>query len=210
MLSKTVRRPSPALIVAMIALVAAFAGSAIALPGKNSVKGNDIAKNAVKSSDVKNDKLKGVDIDESTLGKVPSATKADSAAAVDTQRHVGPVRLAVGQTQVLDTRGPFSITAECADGGGNQIDAILTLTTSQDDTAAVADWATSEPDFDVGDDLTISDSSSPNASNPDFDGFYSGWMAVTSDGNTQYTGERAYTGARVGASDCYFGLFPVF
>src|SRR5919107_4079476 len=112
MQSKSVRRPSPALIVAIVALIAALAGSAIALPGKNSVKSNDIAKNAVRSSDVKNDSLKGKDIKESTLGKVPSAENADragsagSAAKVDTLRHVGPVRLAEGQSQVLETRGP--------------------------------------------------------------------------------------------------------
>jgi hypothetical protein len=38
---------SPALFVAMIALVAALAGSAVALPGKNTVDKNDIKKGAV-------------------------------------------------------------------------------------------------------------------------------------------------------------------
>jgi len=112
MLSKSIRRPSPALIVAIVALIAALTGSAIALPGKNTVTSNDIAKNAVRSSDVKNDSLKGKDIKESSLGQVPSAARADSAGRVDTQRHVGPVRLAEGQEQVLDTRGPFTLTAE--------------------------------------------------------------------------------------------------
>ena len=41
------RRPSPALLVAVIALVAALAGSAVALPGKNQVDKNDIKKGAV-------------------------------------------------------------------------------------------------------------------------------------------------------------------
>jgi hypothetical protein len=40
-------RPSPALIVAMIALAAALAGSATALPGKNAVDKNDLRKGAV-------------------------------------------------------------------------------------------------------------------------------------------------------------------
>ena len=35
-------RPSPALLVAVIALVAALAGSAVALPGKNKIDTNDI------------------------------------------------------------------------------------------------------------------------------------------------------------------------
>jgi hypothetical protein len=36
------RRPKPAMIVAFIALVAALSGSAVALPGKNTVDSGDI------------------------------------------------------------------------------------------------------------------------------------------------------------------------
>lgn len=46
------RRPSPALVVAMAALVAALSGTAAALQGHNTVKSNDIAPRAVKSSDI--------------------------------------------------------------------------------------------------------------------------------------------------------------
>jgi hypothetical protein len=44
--------PSPALLVAMCALVLALTGSAIALKGNNKVKGNDIAPGAVKPADL--------------------------------------------------------------------------------------------------------------------------------------------------------------
>jgi hypothetical protein len=94
------RLPSPALVIAFIALFAALSGAAIGLPGKNSVDKNDIRKgavrgktiaknavttskikgNAVRSSDVRNDALTGDDVNESSLGEVPSATNADSAA----------------------------------------------------------------------------------------------------------------------------------
>ena len=46
-------RPSPALLVAVIALVAALAGSAVALPGKNKVDKNDIKKGAVTKKAIK-------------------------------------------------------------------------------------------------------------------------------------------------------------
>lgn len=46
------RRPSPALVVSMIALGVALAGTAGALPGKNSVRSNDIAKGAVRAQDL--------------------------------------------------------------------------------------------------------------------------------------------------------------
>lgn len=41
-------KPSPAMVVALIALVAGVAGSAVALPGRNSVQSNDIKRKAVK------------------------------------------------------------------------------------------------------------------------------------------------------------------
>lgn len=76
MLKKFRRLPSPALVVSVIALGAAVGGTAVALPGKNTVDKNDIRKNAVKSRHVKNNSLTGGDIREGTLGRVPSATDA--------------------------------------------------------------------------------------------------------------------------------------
>jgi hypothetical protein len=94
------RRPSPAMAVAFIALLAALSGTAVALPGKNTVDSGDIKRGAVKRSDVgrnavtgakvrngsltgadaRNESLTGADVVESSLGKVPSAASADSAA----------------------------------------------------------------------------------------------------------------------------------
>ena len=84
------RLPSPSMGVAFVALLAALTGTAVALPGNNSVTSGDIKKNAVRSSDikgsnvgssdVKNNALTGSDVDESKLGEVPSATNADNAA----------------------------------------------------------------------------------------------------------------------------------
>jgi hypothetical protein len=58
---KRIPRPSPGLIIACLALFAALAGVAGALPGKN----------IIDSGDVKKDALKGKDIKESTL-KLPA------------------------------------------------------------------------------------------------------------------------------------------
>jgi hypothetical protein len=46
------RRPSPALVISVIALGLALAGTAGALPGRNSVKSNDIARGAVRAGDL--------------------------------------------------------------------------------------------------------------------------------------------------------------
>jgi hypothetical protein len=85
--------------IAFIALLAALSGTAVALPGTNSVDSGDIKNGAVKSGDVKNNNLRsgdvrnntlrgadvrnnsltGADVNESTFGKVPSAGQADNA-----------------------------------------------------------------------------------------------------------------------------------
>jgi hypothetical protein len=94
--SSTPRRPSPALAVAFVALLAALSGTAVALPGVNTVdsgdirnrqvKAKDIGRNAVTSpkikngavtsADAKNEGLTGRDINEGTLAQVPSAASA--------------------------------------------------------------------------------------------------------------------------------------
>lgn len=106
-------RPSPAMIVAFIALCVALAGTATALPGRNKVRSDDIARGAVRSSDigraavrsrhiksrnvtrskiaakainsslVGTDALTGANILESSLEAVPNATNAASAAKVN-------------------------------------------------------------------------------------------------------------------------------
>jgi hypothetical protein len=85
--------------VAFVALLAALSGTAIALPGTNSVdsgdikngqvKTKDIGKNAVTGkkvkngsltgSDVKDNSLTGADLNEGALGSVPNANHANSA-----------------------------------------------------------------------------------------------------------------------------------
>lgn len=52
------RLPSPAMVVAITALVAGLTGSAVALQGKNSVKSDDIAPSAVKGPDIHNKAVK--------------------------------------------------------------------------------------------------------------------------------------------------------
>lgn len=82
-------RPSPAMALAFLALLAALSSSALALPGKRTVKADDLAKNAVTGKTVKNGSLRGADlkrnsvtgsdVNEQSLGKVPSASSADNA-----------------------------------------------------------------------------------------------------------------------------------
>lgn len=128
---QSARRPSPALIVAIIALVAALTGSAIALPGTNSVKSNDIATDSVKSKHVKNDKLTGADIDEASLGAVPSAQNAATTSVVKTAQG----KITNGQTATLLQHGPLTVTVECDDANANtDLDAVAYIASSAENT----------------------------------------------------------------------------
>jgi hypothetical protein len=133
------RTPSPAMAVAFVALLAALSGTAIALPGKNSVDKNDIRKGAVRgkaiaknavtgakvkkgairSADVGNNSLTGADVNEGTLAQVPSAASATAATTADS---VGGVSFRSFNynvdndgpaTQILDFGG-LTLTASCA------------------------------------------------------------------------------------------------
>src|SRR6201999_2907477 len=76
---KTLRRkPSPALVISIIALVLAASGSAMA--ASKLVKGDSLIKqNSLSGNRLKNHSLTGTQINLSKLGKVPQAAKADTA-----------------------------------------------------------------------------------------------------------------------------------
>jgi hypothetical protein len=61
------RLPSPSMAVAFVALLAALGGTAVALPGNNSVTSGDIRKGAVGTSDIKNNAIRTQDIRNSTV-----------------------------------------------------------------------------------------------------------------------------------------------
>src|SRR3954451_20581532 len=79
-------RPAPAMIVACMALFVALVGVGYAAATigsaqikNNSIRGKDIRNSTITGKDVKNNSLTGSDVRESRLGKVPSATSADTA-----------------------------------------------------------------------------------------------------------------------------------
>jgi hypothetical protein len=98
-------RPSPALLVAICALVLALTGSAVALKGKNSVKSNDIAPGAVRPPDADLVKVDG--------GAGPFIT--DSGPAVDLPGSPA-VTVKVGQGGLV---GVYARGTGQINGGGN-------------------------------------------------------------------------------------------
>lgn len=83
MMSTRRRLPSPAILVAIVALVAALTGSAVALQGKNSVKSNDIAPNAVKGKDIASQAVKPADLDLIKVDGEAGPVSTTSGPAID-------------------------------------------------------------------------------------------------------------------------------
>jgi hypothetical protein len=101
------------MLVAITALVAALAGTAVALPGSNSVKSNDIKTGAVKGKDIAKGAIKPDDLD---LIKVDGETGPFPTASVPAQDLGGPsVTVRVPETGLVAiyARG----TGQVAGGG---------------------------------------------------------------------------------------------
>lgn len=91
-----IRRPSPATIIAVIALVAALSSPAWAKPVGDLITGKDIAKNAITSSKVKNRSLLAKDFKKGQLprgktGPQGPAGPALTGGAQDSSGTVGPI-----------------------------------------------------------------------------------------------------------------------
>jgi hypothetical protein len=107
------RRPSPAMVIALLALFVSLSGVSYGVATgfidsreiknnevrsldirnnevrsvdlrNNEVRGRDIRNSTVQSQDIAINAVKGVDVDEDTLGKVPSALLADTATTATT------------------------------------------------------------------------------------------------------------------------------
>jgi hypothetical protein len=95
---RRIRRPSPALVISLIALFVALGGTGYAaatgsIDGreiKNStIKSKDVKNSSLTGTDVKNNSLTGKDITESKLGTVPVATRAGSATSAGSATTAG-------------------------------------------------------------------------------------------------------------------------
>lgn len=123
------RKPSPALVVATIALIAAMSGAAIALPGKNSVKSNDIAKNSVKSKQIKKNAIKSKHVKDGAIGGAEIADGAVTGAKLGADSVDGS-KVADGSLSGADlgseSVGPEKIQSFAVSDDGNLIRVVAT------------------------------------------------------------------------------------
>jgi hypothetical protein len=153
------RHPSPALVVACIALFVSLGGVSYGVAtgfidsreiANNTIRSKDIRGSTIRTQDIRNNEvrgrdirnstiqgvdvafntLKGADIDEPSLGKVPSATTADSAAAVANLKSIPRTALAKGAAPAtLLSHGPLTLTAACVDVAGDTVVRLLVSST---------------------------------------------------------------------------------
>jgi len=124
----------------------------------NEVRGIDIRNSTVQGRDVALNTLTGEDVKEDTLGKVPSATSADSAttaSGVSTLQIIPVTTVAEGSPPVvLASHGPLTLSAECATGAVARV----SVSTTENNSAAAgtgtgfqdADLDTTDGRFPVG------------------------------------------------------------
>ena len=106
--------PSPGVTLALVALFAALAGTAAALPGKDTVDSGDIIDSEVKAGDIARNAVTGKHVKEKSLGRVPDA-RAVAGTRVQRFRLLAPFD---SPEQNL-TLGGIRLDASC-DGGQPQ------------------------------------------------------------------------------------------
>ena len=195
------RRPSPALVISVIALFAALGGSAYAL----TITGANIRNGTVRGADVKNYSLTGKDIkrdslgrvpikeerlDASKLGKVKSAADAESLAGVSAKRF-DAFSLDTNGSRELLRQGALVLTARCRVDGANQIAEVILQTTQN---GAAVDGVQDDPQLNVGETVQLARASGPLGT-PAFEQAGDG-AAIAQDG-TEILGQEFYVGTSV-------------
>lgn len=159
MTTPSTHRPSPAMVVAMVALFVAIGGTALALPGQNTVNSGDVKNEtlksqdlkdgaAVQSSDVIDDTLQSQDVADSTLQSADYDDSSVQSSDIGTDE-VTASEIATGavtSAEILDTQ---VLTADLNTGAATSAK-IGTNAVGSGDLAAISAVADPTP-YDFGD-----------------------------------------------------------
>jgi hypothetical protein len=146
-MGRLARRPSPAMVVALVALFVSLGGVSYGFATgsidsrevkDNSLRSRDLRNNDVRSIDIRNNEIrgrdirnstirtediganqvKGPDVLESSLGEVPKASVATSATSLSSQAKISSQQAPSTGAQTIYDSGNFKLTASC--GGAAQ------------------------------------------------------------------------------------------
>lgn len=215
-------RPSPALVISIVALVMAMGGTgyaALKLP-KNSVGSKQLKKNSVTGSKVKNGSLTGADLKLSALGTVPAASNAanathagtaDSAGNANTVNQIhesGMKTASAGQDVPILTDGPLTFSLNCKSTGATSVTSQIDVTSSESHIAIESVAIGNNPDLPASTAYQLTETvSSANATTPNVDGDGGTFSALSQTGKN-YIG-TATAAARVYGADCAGGVTVV-
>lgn len=198
-------RPSPATVIATVALSLALAGTAIAGPEAitSALSKGKVKKIAKKQAGKQIDKREpGLSVASAvTAGSAETAGSADSFGGMTATR-IDPFTLTNGGSRALGTFGPFTLTATCSINAANTDEALVTIRTSQNNSAFKGE--DDEADFDPGDDVAYVLASITPTGTPSFE--EDGGAAIAPDG-TELLGHQLYAGVNVlgEPGTCRFG-----
>lgn len=128
-------RPSPTLIIALIAMFAALGGTVYAA---NRISGKSIKRNSLPGNRIKKNSVTGKQIKESSLGTVPNATAAKTVGGLTVTKFFVKVPNGTGPTTLIDT-GLVTLAGSCA--GGNHA---ITVTADSGAPSLALNYTTSD------------------------------------------------------------------
>ncbi len=108
------RRPSGAMLVAIVALFASLAGAAYAA---TTINGKNIKKHTITGNKLKNDTVTGIQVNESTLGVVPQATHAINADNATTATHAATADNATTANTAIQAEALSTLPSTSSESG---------------------------------------------------------------------------------------------
>jgi hypothetical protein len=224
------KRPSPSLVISILALFVALGGSAYAASkiGTKNIRNNAITaakikKNAITTAKIKDDAVTGAKVQEASLGPVPNATnavnaesainaisavKASTAANFDRYYTSGLRKASAGETVPLGAIGPFTFVGKCEDLGGGNYNAGAYMLTSQPGSFMYSTEGViyAEGNLNPGTEARLGNDK--QGTSPYWyaaNGYESDWSAASPDGSLLLQG-FADVGVHVFGADCAFEL----
>lgn len=207
------RRPSPALLISILALFVALGGTAYATSQigtsaikKNAITAAKIKKNAVTSAKIKNGAVTSAKLKNGSVTgeKIDAATMPPAPVAKEWSRYftTGVKKASVGQNVTLATIGPFTFTGKCINEAPGVAGVRTVVTTSQPGSFAVTgESKLTEANFNPGAELVIGGTLKATAVWQQTAGF----TAASPDGGVILSG-TAGMGVNVFGANCAFSL----
>jgi hypothetical protein len=194
--------PSPAMVLAAVALILALAGTAIAGPDRLT---REVTKSKVKKISKKQaNKQITKRAPGLSVANAETANRAEIANSFGgmTAQRVDPFTLGNGQTRVIGQFGAFTLTASCTINQANTDIAAVTITTNQNNSAFRGE--DEDPDFDVGDSPLYVEANITPTATPEFS--EDSGVAIAPDGSEIF-GHQLYAGVNVFGQpgQCRFG-----